>query len=217
MPSLVVSWCLLCHHPLLSQLCPDIQTFQRLRLSLLQSLLCLLFVYSILGDPGAVSGGDCDYFAFLSIQFQPHYLLVGWSCSVCARIWMKLQDYVICKVEVFKPTCEVPSDAISVSFSCSLYCPVNNKQEKKAWQDTSLFNASGNLKLSCLFSLFQYRTLNDDCCIFKARVKSCSYYAAAYCCPFNQTFLCGLAHHNCPLSGARFLLQHISLYSHFSS
>ena len=45
-PFLGVSWCLLCHHPLMSQSHPDIQTLQLLRLPLFQSLLCLLFVYS---------------------------------------------------------------------------------------------------------------------------------------------------------------------------
>ena len=44
-------------------------------------------------------------------------------------------------------------------FCCSSHCSVNSKQEKEAWHYTSLFNASGDLKPSCLFSLFQYRTL----------------------------------------------------------
>ena len=46
-----------------------------------------------------------------------------------------------------------------MSSCCSSHCPVNSKQEKEAWHDTSLFNASGDLKPSCLLSLFQYRTL----------------------------------------------------------
>ena len=127
---------------------PDMQTLRHLWLPLIQSLLCLLFVYSF--------SSLCIFEHSVSVPLFLHYLPVSWSCSVPART-LTNKDYILCKVEVFKCTFEVPSDAISMLFS---HCPVNSKQEQEAWHDTSLFNASGDLKPSCLLSIIQYLTLN---------------------------------------------------------
>ena len=151
-PYWVISWCLLYHHPLLSQSCLDIQTLWHpstfsLPIITLSSLCVFILIalhfwaFSFSPSLPALCASQLVLFCMCSYLDETRTMSSAKSRSSC------------------KHTCEVPSDAISMPFCCSSHCEVNSKQEKEAWHYTSLFNASGDLKPSCLFSLFQYRTL----------------------------------------------------------
>ena len=68
-------------------------------------------------------------------------------------------DCIVCKIKIFKSSCEFPFDAVSLLFCCSSHHPVSSKQGQEPRHDTTLLNASGDFERSCLFSLVQYWTL----------------------------------------------------------
>ena len=86
----------------------------------------------------------------VSVALSLYYPPVHLSCSVCARILMKLGLYRL-QSRGLQAYLWSSIWCHFMSFCCSSHCPVNSKQEHY----TSLFNASGNLKPTWLLSLVQ--------------------------------------------------------------